>query len=44
MGTGMDILVTLGTLWFGAAAAVTFGLARAAAVEDTFQLDAEALR
>lgn len=37
----MDTLVSLGALWVAAAAAFTFGLARAAAAEEPFRLDAD---
>lgn len=37
----MEILLGLGAVWLIAAAAVTFGLGRAAAYEDQFRLDAE---
>lgn len=37
----MDVVVALGALWGAAAAALTFGLARAAAHAEPFRLDAD---
>ncbi|WP_263969872.1 MULTISPECIES: hypothetical protein [unclassified Nocardioides] len=37
----MDTLLGIGALWVAAATAITLGLARAAALDESFRLDAD---